>query len=158
MINKEIEVKEFINVYAYSPIGGDFWEVNADKPKEEVERLAFATFKYPEGFLDSLKGLTIEEQAERYKVVEKTFYDESSYGEVIKSSVTADRGRPLSRFGRLKSYVVRDGVIIGALVSAQYGDKMIVPYMESVMYSDIENDGAGRTDVDVIAYMYCVTE
>lgn len=115
----------------------------------------FGTIRFPDGFEELLKGLTVEEQMEYFRTTC-----------VSKYSVTDWKERSFVGYA-LKIYndsdvtgvIVKDGIIVGIMI---YDDnRREVPCLaeESVCtYYASDNNGAGSKERIEYTYLICVTE
>lgn len=104
----------------------------------------FGAYTMPEGAEDVLRALPIEEQT-KYFAIEVTSSKSSSYRDSLKSSYDT------------KSVIVNDGIIVGIMISNDYG--RVVPCFigETVCtWDSSDNNGAGyksRTDYAKLLYV-----
>jgi len=112
---------------------------------------------WTDGFPDCLRGLPIEEQIDHYVVKENSEYSSSSYGEIDKTRFHSGSFIPLKDYKRFNGVIVKDGVVVGALVSDYYGrEKPLHPGRSKCLYWSIDSDGTGSSSSDVYVHMYCV--
>ena len=124
---------------------------------ERAMQVYWEGMAWTDGFPDCLKGMPIEEQIDHYAVKEDHEYSRSSYGELDKSTFTAGGLIPLKSYKRFEGVIVKDDVVVGALVSDYYGnEKKLHPGRSICIYWSIDSDGTGSSSSDVYVHMYCV--
>lgn len=115
---------------------------------------SFGTFTFPEGFEETLKGLSIEQQMDRYRLTMSRL-----------DAMTGWRERATSRWHiKLQEVkdiqlIVKDDLLVGILVEDH--TKRLVPCFadEGVCtYYDAENNGAGYKTREDYVYLLCVPE
>ncbi len=133
------------------------WDRARGLSNEEVMGIYWEGMVWADGFPDCLKGLPLEEQIGHYVVKEDSEYSRSSYGMVEKARLTYGSFTPLKDYRRFKGVIVRDGIVVGAIVSDYYGNyKYLFPGRPQCLYWDVDTDGTGSTSSDVYVGMYCV--
>ena len=128
-----------------------FWESIGELSAEEIKvaiRLEVEA-KLNKEFLASLKGKTLEEQMDSYRIVERTSYSKTAYGEITKSNMH-DFGYALKDYKGLNALIVEDGVIIGVCIDAfacyNTLGKPAFPYQNICTYYASDNNGSGDND------------
>ena len=112
---------------------------------------------WTDGFPDCLKGFSIEEQLDHYAVKEDSVSSSSSYGEIDKTTFSSGGFIPLKEYKRFEGVIVKDDVVVGALVSDYYGHtKYLHPGRSLCIYWSIDSDGTGASSSDVYVHMHCV--
>jgi len=116
---------------------------------------SFGTFTFPEGFEDTLKGKTIEEQMARYRLsMSRT------------DAMTGWRERTtgmwyvgLHEVSDVRALIVKDDMLVGIMLTNHAGREVPCFADECVCtYYDEENNGAGyKTRADHV-YLLCVAE
>lgn len=116
---------------------------------------SFGTPNFPEGFLESLCGLSIEEQTERYRVTVETSKKNTGWKER-----TASFGYfKLDGISEVKAVIVRDGIVVGAMITDWRGTDIPCFPEECVCYDyDSDNNGAGYKTREGYIYLVCVPE
>ena len=111
-----------------------------------------------DGFPDCLRGLPIEEQIDHYVVKEDSVFNSSSYGEIDKTKFSSGSFIPLKDYKRFEGVIVKDEVVVGALVSDYYGNtKHLHPGRSCCIYWSIDSDGTGSSSSNVYVHMYCAS-
>ena len=116
---------------------------------------SFGKYSFPEGFEETLHGLTIEEQMNRYRL--------------SMSRVDAMTGWRERNFGRwyvrldavrdVRALIVHDGLLIGIMLENYCGREVPCFADECVCtYYDEENNGAGYKTRQDYVYLLCVPE
>lgn len=124
---------------------------------EGVMRFYWEGMTWTDGFPDCLRGLPMEEQMDHYAVKENSEHSRSSYGEVDKTQLSSGGFIPLKAYERFKGVILKDGVVVGAIVSDYYGNsKYLYPGRSQCLYWSIDSDGTGSSSSDVYVHMYCL--
>jgi len=124
---------------------------------ERAMQVYWEGMAWTDGFPDCLKGLSLEEQIDHYVVKEYSEYSRSSYGEIDKTKLTSGSFIPLKDYKRFHGVIVKDDVVVGALVSDYYGNEVpLHPGRPRCIYWSIDSDGTGSSSSDVYVHMYCV--
>ena len=121
----------------------------------EAYQEQFGEFTFPEGFLESLQGLSIEEQMNRYRTTGYSKFVSTGYG-----SRTMEYGyRKLEEDSDVKALIVKDDILIGVIMSDAwncevpcFAEKKICTYYAS------DNNGAGYKERINYAWLLCVPE
>lgn len=122
-----------------------------------VMQIYWESVVWTDGFPECLKGLPLEEQLDRYAVREDSEHSRSSYGEEDKSRAVSGTCIPLKEYERFKGVIVKDGMIVGAVISNYYGNSCIVhPGRPQCIYWSVDSDGTGSSSSDTYVYMCCV--
>lgn len=133
------------------------WERVRGLDKDGVMRILWEGITWSDGFPDCLKGLPMEEQLDRYAVQESSQYSRSSYGEIDKSEISSGCFIPLKDYERFCGVVVKENVVIGAIVSDYQEDlKYLYPGRPVCLYLDVDNDGTGASSSSVYAHLHCL--
>ena len=112
---------------------------------------------WTDGFPDCLKGLSIEEQINHYAVKEDSISSRSSYGEIDKTMFSSGSVIPLKDYKRFEGVIVKEEIVVGALISDYYGNtKYLHPGRSKCIYWSSDSDGTGSSSSDVYVHMYCV--
>jgi len=113
----------------------------------------FGTFTFPEGFEETLKGLSVEEQISHYRLsVSRT------------DAMTGWRERThgpwyirLDQVSDVKALIVKDGLLVGIMLKDFAGREVPCFADERVCtYYDEENNGAGYKTREEYVYLLCV--
>lgn len=124
---------------------------------ERAMQVYWEGMKWTGGFPDCLKGLSLEEQIDRYVVKEDSEFSRSSYGETDKTQFASGDFIPLRSYKRFKGVIVKDGVVVGAIVSDYYHNtKYLHPGRPRCLYWSVDSDGTGNSSSEVYVHMYCV--
>lgn len=148
----------------YSELGKDDiamtraeWDKVRGLSDEDVMRVYWEGMVWTNGFPECLKGLPMEEQIDCYAVKENAEYSCSSYGEMDKTQLSSSGLIPLKAHERFKGVILKDGVVVGAIVSDYYGNsKYLYPGRSKCLYWSIDSDGTGSSSSDVYIHMYCL--
>lgn len=136
----------------------EFWEkYYAKLSKKEMLDLAYEMIEWPAGYPECLKGLSVAEQVEHYGVVESHSVEKSSYGDVEKTTNMRESGMPLKTYPKLSEIILKDGIVVGAVVYAVGTYKSMFPYREITTYLSIDADGTGSSTGESTAYLYCIS-
>ena len=117
-----------------------------------------AELTWPEGFLEYLKGKTLEEQMACYRIVETSCHSSTAYGEVTKENMHK-YGYALQNYPGLCSLVVDDGVLIGVRIESAWNKlegTVAFPYQDICTYYASDNNGSGYKDREDYAHLCCV--
>ncbi len=114
---------------------------------------SYGEYKLPEGFEESLKGLSIEEQMDRYRTSGSSTFSNTGWSERSYA-----RGyRKLENDGDVRGLIVKDGIVIGVLMCDDcgrevpcFGEERVCTY-----YAD-DNNGAGSKCRIDYTYLVCV--
>jgi len=124
---------------------------------ERAMQVYWEGMTWSDGFPYCLSGLPIEEQIDHYAVKEDSVFSSSSYGEIDKTKSSSGSLIPLKDYKRFTGVIVKDEVVVGALVSDYYGNtKYLHPGRPRCIYWSIDSDGTGSSSSDVYVHMYCV--
>lgn len=135
----------------------DEWNRASGLSNEGVMNIFWEGMKWTDGFPDCLQGLPLEEQIGHYVVKEDCEYSRSSYGETDRSQYLSGKYTPLKDYERFRGIIVKDGVIVGAIVSDYYRNwKKLFPGRTQCLYWDVDTDGTGSSSSDVYVSMFCV--
>ena len=114
---------------------------------------SFGEIKFPEGFEETLKNLTIEEQAEHYRttcysVYATTNWSERTYqGSAIKLQKDKD----------ITALIVKDGILVGIMILNDNNREVPCLAEERVCtYYASDNNGAGYKERIDYTYLICV--
>ncbi len=111
---------------------------------------------FPKGFEEKLKGKSIEEQMDFYRITESRQLARTSYGQVDKETVTK-RCYKLTEYENVKGLVVRDGILVGVRMNGWWnGEKVVLPYQCVLTYYASDNEGSGTNDREDYAYLVCI--
>lgn len=110
-------------------------------------------------FLAALKGKSLEEQMEYYRIVEHKYYSRTAYGEITKSNMH-EFGYALKDYKGLNALIVEDGVIIGVCMDAfacyDALGRPAFPYQSICTYYASDNNGSGSKDRGDYAHLCLV--
>lgn len=150
------DVIDYYETYNSLNMPAEFWDEHFIKSEKETLDIAYDMIKWPAGYPECLKGLSIEEQIEFYGVSSSYYIEKSSYGEVDKTEHFAENGIPLKDYSKLRKVIVKDGMVIGAVIYAVETYKSMFPYRNVQTYLSIDTDGAGSSTGEESAYLYCL--
>lgn len=116
---------------------------------------SFGTFTFPEGFEQTLKGLTIEEQMNRYRLSMSrtdamTGWRERTYGTwYVKLDAVRD----------VRALIVKDDTLVGIMLE-DHNNREVPCFADCGVctYYDEENNGAGYKTRQDYVYLLCVPE
>lgn len=154
----EFIVKDYSEIHKDTiAMTAEEWDRARGLDNDGVMRVFWEGMNWTDGFPDCLKGLPIEEQLDHYAVQESSEYSRSSYGEIDKSELSSGSLKPLKDYERFRGIIVKDSVIIGAIVS-DYHDKLnyLYPGRPACLYLDVDSDGTGSSSSSVFAYLHCL--
>jgi len=136
------------------------WDRVRAVPREERVEAMRREYTWPEGFLEKLRGKTLEEQMACYRIVEEEHYSRTAYGEITNENMHRF-GYALENYPGLKGLVVDDGILIGVRIKPynafSYPDGVpAFPYQDICTYYDSDNNGSGSKDRSDYAHLCCV--
>lgn len=124
--------------------------------KTEQYRPEFGEVKFPEDFEEKLKGKSIEEQMDFYRITESRQLARTSYGQVDKETVTK-RCYKLAEYENVKGLIVRGGILVGVRMTGWWNSEQVVlPYQGVLTYYASDNEGSGTNDREDHAYLICI--
>lgn len=116
---------------------------------------SFGEVVFPEGFEELLKGKSIEKQMEYFRTSSRISHSNTGYGERISESGY----RLLSDDEDVKSVIVRDGIMVGVMMSDDCGREVpCLPEERVCTYYDCDNNGAGYKERIDYTWLLCVPE
>ncbi len=139
----------------------EFWEsirnLTAGERKDALYREVMSGLN--KEFLGSLKGKTLEDQMDYYRIVETHYHSRTAYGEITKSNMH-NFGCALKDYKGLNALIVEDGVIIGVCIDAfacytSLG-KPAFPYRNICTYYASDDNGSGSNDREDYAHLALV--
>lgn len=159
---KDIKIVSFKECSEYIWLSQEGWSRVRSVPAEERLDALRREFTWPEGFLEMLKGKTLEEQMSYYRIVEEEHYSRTAYGEITKENKHRF-GYSIENYPGTKALVVEDGVLIGVCIKPYISYDYPIgvpafPYRDICTYSSSDNNGAGSNDRDDYAHLCCVME
>ncbi len=115
-------------------------------------RESFGEIKFPEGFEETLKGLSIEKQMDCYKTSSTSKFSMTGWRERTAQSYSS-----LERTPDVKALIVKDGIIVGVMMLNDCGrEEACMPEDCVCTYYADDNNGAGsKTRIDY-TYLVCV--
>lgn len=159
---KEFKILSFEEVKDYIWMTRDAWTRVRSAPEEEYLDALRREFTWPEGFLEKLRTMPLEEQMACYRVVETRTHSRTAYGEITKENAYR-YGYALENYSGLKALIVDDGVLIGVCMEADGADPFrypfgiaAFPYEEICTYYASDNNGSGSNDREDYAHLCCV--
>ena len=114
---------------------------------------SFGEYKYPEGFEDTLEGLTLEQQTARFRVTRRSDFAHTDWQER-----SIESGISLADSSVVIAVVVKNGKIVGVMLKDDNGRSIFCGPEKCVCtYYAEDNNGAGyKTRIDY-TYFICVT-
>jgi len=118
-------------------------------------REEFGPVTFPEGFEETLHGLSIEEQMNRYRTT-----GSSSYALTDWKERTFRFGYfRLDKDSDVRALIVRDSLLVGVMINNDDGrDTPCFPGERVCTYYASDNNGAGSKDRIDYTYLVCVPE
>ncbi len=112
----------------------------------------FGAVLFPEGFEETLKNLTIEEQMKCYRVIETSSYSMTDWRERLHTI-----GYAIDKCYDVKSVIVKDGIVVGVMIVCDTGSEVAcLPEERVCTYYADDNNGAGsKCRIDYL-YLHCV--
>ena len=87
-----------------------------------------------------------------FHIFNKVFHKECE-----KSQFTSGSFIPLKDYKQFRTLIVKEGVIVGAMVANYYHDwTPIYPGASACIYWSIDSDGTGSSSSDVYVHLYCL--
>ena len=115
---------------------------------------------WPNGFLEYLKGKSLEERMDCYRIVETECHSRTAYGEVTNENKHTF-GYALEEYPGLNALIVDEGVLIGVRIKSAwdpYGyGAVALPYQSICTYYASDNNGSGYKEREDYAHLCCVT-
>lgn len=119
-------------------------------------REEFGEVELPEGFEEELRGKSLGEQMERFRIASSISLTKTYYGEEGSSRVL-EESRALDDDGGFVGLIVKDGVIVGVLIKSWRGrEEPCLPNRCVCTYWASDNEGSGTNDREDYAYLICV--
>lgn len=116
----------------------------------------FGEIKFPAGFEEKLRGKSLEEQMDCYRITNSITLSSTSYGELDKQQIRG-RTRSLEEDKDCTGLVVKDGLLVGVLIRPFWGeDRVCLPYKGVCTYYASDNDGSGTSEREDYSYLICV--
>ena len=115
----------------------------------------FGKILFPEGFEDVLKGLSVEEQMEFYRVTCYSVYSQSNWKERTYKgyALRLDKDRDVT------ALIVKDGILVGIMILNDSNREVPCLAEESVCtYYSSDNNGAGYKERIEYTKLICVPE
>ena len=113
----------------------------------------FGPYTFPEGFGETLRGLSIEEQMDRYRTTEYSTISAANW------RTRTNRGgySRLDRCSDVRALIVHGELLVGAIVRDDDGRDVPCFPEESVCtcYADDNNGAGSKTRIDYV-YLVCV--
>ena len=108
--------------------------------------------KYPDGFLEKLEGLSIEEQKQFFRLSYSDRWIHTGWSERESSGFIE-----LDEYWRVKGIIIKEGYIAGVLVKDSWGElRPLLSERGFMVYFDSENNGAGYKETTEYVYLLCV--
>ena len=113
----------------------------------------FGEIRFPDGFEETLRGLTVEEQMERYRTTGSSSFSHTGYSERTSSR----RCRKLTEDSDVKALIVKDDLLVGVMLLDDCGLQVPCLPEESVCtYYACDNNGAGEKVRIDYTWLVCV--
>ena len=111
---------------------------------------------YPEGFVDLLKGISLEEQMNFFRIGNGLYLKEE-LSKRRKSEYHTSKS--IQSENRVQAIIVHDDLIAGVMVKNCYG-KIVscLPEKGFIIRDDSELDGSGYKEFKLYLYLICVTK
>lgn len=115
----------------------------------------FGPIPFPEGFAESLKGLSIEAQMNRYRTTEYSSYAMTDWRERTRRSGY----RKLEDTREVTALIVKDDLLVGVMIENDCGRDIPCFAGERVCtyYADDNNGSGSKTRIDY-TWLVCVPE
>lgn len=141
------------------PMSREEWDQIRALPNEERPQAIINLQHWPEGFLEKLKGLPLQEQMKYYRIVEEEHFSRTAYGEITSSNMHR-YGYALEKYSALRGLILDDGVLVGVLIKTyfhQYDNgAVMLPYRDICTYYASDDNGSGSNDREDYAHLCCV--
>lgn len=122
----------------------------------EEYQAEFGEVNLPEGFEDKLRGKSLEEQMEFYRITKSIRISSTSYGKLDEESI-AERCYKLNEYEKVKGLIARDGILVGVRMEGYWASNAaVLPYKCVCTYYASDNEGSGTNDREDYAYLICV--
>lgn len=117
---------------------------------------SFGEIHFPEGFAEKLRGKTLEEQMECYRIIEITEISGCSYGEQGESR-RREKVCSLAECSDCTGLVVKDGLLVGVTILAyDRRPRPCLPGQGVCTYFSCDDDGPGSTSRSDCVRLDCV--
>lgn len=117
---------------------------------------SFGEIHFPEGFAEKLRGKTLEEQMECYRITEITEISGYSYGEQGESR-RREKIWSLAEYSGCRKLVVKDGLLVGVtLLAYDRRPRPCLPGQGVCTYFSCDDDGPGSTSRSDCVRLDCV--
>lgn len=116
---------------------------------------SFGKYTFPEGFKETLLGLSIEEQMNRYRVTSRSSYTVTGWSER-----TYQYGYyKINQFHEVTALIIDDGLLVGVMMLNDC-DREVPCFAEEGVctYYSEDNNGAGYKTRIINSYLLCVNE
>lgn len=159
---KEYKILTFEEVKDYIWLSREAWDRVRSAPKEEYIQALRREFTWPEGFLEQMKGKSLEEQMRCYRIVETAHHSRTAYGEITKEN-SHQFGYALENYNDLQALIVDDGILLGVCIKAWGASGFsypwgiaAFPYHNICTYYASDDNGSGSKDREDYAHLCCV--
>jgi len=115
----------------------------------------FGEIRFPEGFEETLKNLTIEEQMEHYRTTCYSLYSMTNWSErtYAGSAIRIDKDSDVT------ALIVKDGILVGIMILDDCNHEVPCLAEEKVCtYYASDNNGAGYKERIDYTYLICIPE
>ena len=114
---------------------------------------SFGEIHFPEGFEATLRGLSVEEQMERYRTTGSSSYSHTGYSE----RTSSHRCRKLTEDSDVAALIVKDDLLVGVMLLNTYGRSIpCLPEQSVCTYYACDNNGAGEKVRIDYTWLLCV--
>lgn len=158
---KDMKIVTYKEIEDKIGMSTEFWNKTRGMSDEERKTLLRQELEaeWNKDFLAALKGKTLEEQMEYFRIVETEYRSSTAYGEITKSNAY-EFGYALKDYKGLIALIVEDGVIIGVCMSAfacyDPLGRPAFPYQNICTYYASDNEGSGYNDREDYAHLCLV--
>ena len=102
-----------------------------------------------------LEGKTVEKQMAHYYVTESKKLYATAYGEITKESLS-EKAVPLADYDGVKNLLLKDKILVGAVVKGYYGDGNLLLNKCVCTYYASDNEGSGTKErEDYVYIIFC---
>ena len=157
----EIKIVSYKDIEDRIGMPTEFWErtsgLNADERNAAMRKEKES--KWNKNFLAAMKGKTLEEQMDYYRIVEHAHHSKTAYGQITKTNMH-EFGYALKDYKGLNALIVEDDVIIGVCMDAfacfDTLGRPAFPYDNICTYYASDNNGSGSNDREDYAHLCIV--
>lgn len=154
----DYKILDFDEAFKYIRMPASFWERVSSLSDDEKRQTLKEERTYPNGFLEQLQGLPLEEQMSYYGISQTSCSERTAYGKITKENRTKNDFL-LSEYPELKALIVENGVLTGVVMDDHNNMGLgtaAYPYMNVCTYIASDNNGSGSNDRVDIAHLFCI--